>query len=223
MKFQKWFVPGLFSVCCLAAVIGSWALAQEKKDAPKKEATSKEAAVPEFKLPPGWTQADLQACIEAGTPGDMHALLTAGKGEWTGKCTMWMFPGADPMVSDVTSSVTSIMDGRFIKVEVKGDMPGMGPYHGVRVYGYDNAGKKFVSSWFDNHSTGIMQGQGELSKDKKTLSWKYNPMCPVTGKPTVMKDVETIVSDKERKLEAWATEPKSGKEYKMMQIDLVRK
>ena len=48
-------------------------------------------------------------------------------------------------------------------------------------------------------------------------------MCPVTGKPTVMKDVETIVSDKERKLEMWATEPKSGKEYKMMQIDFVRK
>ena len=218
MKFQKWFVPGLFSVCCLAAVIGSLALAQEKKDAPKKD-----AAPPEFKLPPGWTPADLQACMAAMTPGDMQEFLAAGKGEWTGKCTMWMFPGADPVTSDTTSSVTSIMDGRFIKVDVKGEFPGMGPYHGCGVYGYDNTAKKFVSSWFDNHSTGIMQGEGELSKDKKTLTWKYNPMCPITGKPTVMRDVETIVSDKERKLEAFATEPKSGKEYKMMQIDFVRK
>ena len=72
-------------------------------------------------------------------------------------------------MSDTTSSVTSIMDGRFIKVEVKGDMPGMGPYHGVGVYGYDNAAKKFVSSWIDNHSTGIMQGEGELSKDKDVV------------------------------------------------------
>ena len=71
MKFQKWLVPGLFSVCCLAAVIGSLALAQEK-NAPKKE-----AAPIEFKLPPGWTQADLQACMAAGTPGDMQQFLAA--------------------------------------------------------------------------------------------------------------------------------------------------
>ena len=30
------------------------------------------------------------------------------------------------------------MDGRFIKVEVEGEMPGMGPFHGFGIYGFDN-------------------------------------------------------------------------------------
>jgi hypothetical protein len=225
MKLQKWIVPGLFSACCVALVVGSLALAQEKKDPAKKDAPKEGAAglSADFKLPPGWTAEDLKACMIAGTPGKMQQLLAEGKGEWSGKCTMWMYPGAEPMVSDNTSTVTSLMDGRFTRVEVKGEIPGMGPYHGIGVYGYDNVSKKFVSSWIDNHSTGIMQGEGELSKDEKVLSWKYNHSCPITGKPTVMKEVETIISDKERKLEMWGADPKSGKEFKMMQIEMTRK
>jgi hypothetical protein len=218
MKFNKWLIPGLFSCACLAAIVASLALAQEKKEAPKKE-----GAQPEFKLPPGWTATDLQACIAAGTPGKMQEFLMAAKGEWSGKSTMWMYPGAEPVMSDTTSKVTSLMDGRYTRVEVNGEMPGMGPYQGIGVYGYDNVAKKFVSSWIDNHSTGITQGEGELSKDEKVLSWKCTHSCPVTQKPTVMKQVETVVSDKERKLEFWGIEPKSGKEFKMMQVEMTRK
>jgi hypothetical protein len=218
-KLSNWFAPGLFSVACVAALIASLSFAQEKEP-PKKDAPGLPA---DFKLPPGWTAADLQACMLAGTPGDMQKFLASGKGDWSGKSTMWMYPGAEPTVSDMTSTVTTIMEGRFTKVEVKGDMPGMGPYHGIGVYGYDNVGKKFVSTWIDNHSTGMMQGEGELSKDQKTLTWNYNFSCPLTQKPAVMKEVETIVSEKERKLEMWGNDPKSGKNFKMMQIELTRK
>lgn len=218
-KLSNWFAPGLFSVACVAALIASLSFAQEKEPA-KKEAAAPPA---DFKLPPGWTAADLQACMLAGTPGEMQKFLASGKGEWSGKTTMWMYPGAEPATSDTTSTVTTILEGRFTKVEVKGDMPGMGPYHGIGVYGYDNVGKKFVSTWIDNHSTGMMQGEGELSKDQKSLTWNYNYNCPLTQKPAVMKEVETIVNEKERKLEMWGNDPKSGKNFKMMQIDLTRK
>jgi len=218
MKVQQWFAPGLFSVCCVALMIGSLALAQEKKDPAKKD-----AAPPEFKLPPGWTEADMQKCILAGTPGKMQEFLAQGKGEWSGKNKMWMYPGAEPMSSDMTSTCTSLMDGRYSRVEVKGDMPGAGPFHGIGVYGYDNVSKKFVSSWIDNHSTGIMQGTGELSKDQKVLTWTCTHSCPVTEKPTVMKQVETFAGDNERKMEFWGIEPKSGKEFKMMEIVMTRK
>ena len=222
----RWLVPGLFSVACVAALITSLSFAQDKEGV-KKEAGKKEPAVPglpaEFKLPPGWTPQDMQACLLAGTPGEMQKLLADGKGDWTGKTTMWMFPGSEPMSCDTTSTVTTLMDGRYTRVEVKGDFPGMGPYHGIGVYGYDNVLKKFVSSWIDNHSTGIMQGDGELSKDKKQITWNYTHSCPVIGKPATMKEVETVVSEKERRLEMWGNEPKTGKNFKMMQIDLTRK
>ena len=220
MNARNWFAPGLFATACLALLICSLAWGQEKKETAKKEAA---AAPGDFKLPPGWTPADLERMMAAGTIGDMQKFLAAGKGEWSGKSTMWMFPGSEALVSDNTTSVTTLMDGRYTRVEVKGEIPGMGPFHGIGVYGYDNVSKKFVSSWIDNHSTGIMQGTGELSKDKKVLTWDYNCSCPLTEKPMKMREVETFVSENSRRMEMWGTDPKSGKEYKMMQIEMTKK
>ena len=177
----------------------------------------------DFKLPPGWTMEDMQACMLAGTPGKMQELLAKDAGEWTGKSTMWMGPEGEPMTSECTSTVTPIMDGRYIKVEMKGDMPGMGPYHGGGVYGYDNVSKKFVASWIDNHSTGIMQGEGELSDDGKSITWTNKFNCPLTKKPATMKEVDTVTGPNTKKLEMWGDDPKSGKNYKMMSIELTRK
>jgi hypothetical protein len=181
------------------------------------------AETAEMKLPPGWTEADMQACILAGTPGKMQAHLVKGEGEWTGKSKMWMVPDAEPMESECTSTITSMMDGRFVKCEMKGDMPGMGPYHGVGVFGFDNVSQKFVSSWLDNHSTGIMNGTGELSEDGKTLTWKYTYNCPVNKKPATLREIETITGPDTKTLEMYGSDPKSGKEFKMMLIEFTRK
>jgi hypothetical protein len=200
----------------LVVMVGSIAIATPSKDL-------KPASGPELELPPGWTEADMKACMVAGTPGKMHEHLAKGAGVWHGKTTMWMAPGAEPMTSDCTSTVTPMMDGRYIKVEMAGEMPGMGPYSGFGIYGFDNVSKKFVSTWVDNHSTGIMNGTGDLSPDGKTTSWTYNVNCPITGKPTVMREVETVTGPDTKTLEMFGTGPKGDKEYKMMRIELTKK
>jgi hypothetical protein len=123
----------LFIAASLAAALISLAAAQEAKKTGDK--TGKSAAQPEFKLPPGWTEADMQACMLAGTPGEMHKKLAADAGVWVGKNTMWMAPGAEPMVSDSKTTVTPILDGRFVRLEMAGEMPGMGPYNGFAISG----------------------------------------------------------------------------------------
>ena len=45
----------------------------------------------------GWTAADMEACMLAGTPGKMHEHLVQGAGKWLGKSTMWMGPGGEGM------------------------------------------------------------------------------------------------------------------------------
>jgi hypothetical protein len=216
MSYRKLIVPAFLAVASIAALVGSIAIAAAKKEsAPSDQA--------ETKLPPGWTMDDMKACIEAGTPGKMHELLAKDEGEWTGKTTMHMGPDGPPMTSDCTFSVTPIMDGRFVMVEMKGDMPGMGPYHGGGVYGYDNVSKKFVSSWVDNQGTGIMQGEGELSANGKTITWTYKANCPITKKLMTMKEVDTTTGPNSKKLEMWGDDPKTGKNYKMMTVELMRK
>ncbi len=220
----KWLLPSLVGLASLALVIGSIAIAQEGKKAGAKKPDAKPAAgAPEFKLPPGWTAEDMQACMAAATPGKNQEHLAKGVGVWTGKNTMWMAPGTEPVTTETTSTVTSIMDGRFIRVEVKGEIPGMGPFNGLGIYGYDNVAGQFVATWIDNHGTRMMQGKGELSADGKTLTFKYDHMCPLTKKPTTMRDVETITGPNTKTLEMFGSDPKTGKEFKMMRIEMTKK
>jgi hypothetical protein len=199
------------------ATVGSFAIADASKDAKKAEGDAAE-----LKLPPGWTMEDMQACIRAATPGEEHAGLAQEAGVWNGKTTMYM-PGAEPVTSECVSTITPIMDGRYIKCEIKGDMPGMGPFEGFGIYGYDNVSKKYVSSWIDNQSTGMMTGTGKLSDDGKVMTWKYDFNCPVTKKASIMREVETETGPNTRRLEMFGPDPKSGKEMKMMSIEFTKK
>ncbi len=202
----------LFAPILVAAAV----LAEE----PKSD-TSAEAKAPQ--LPPGWTEEDMQACILAGTPGKMHEHLRQGAGVWHGKSTMWMVPGAEPVESECVSTVSPIFDGRYTKCEIEGEMPGMGPFKGFGLYGFDNVSQKFVSTWIDNQGTGMMNGEGTLSEDGKVLSWDFTYNCPLTKKATRMREIETITGPDTKTLEMFGKDPKTGKEYKMMTIDFTKK
>ena len=216
MNFKKLLVPVLVAAVAGAAGVASIVTAQENKDA-------KATAIPEMKLPPGWTKEDMQACMAAGTPGKMHEFLLKDVGTWQGKNTMWMYPGGEPMKSESTTTVSAVMGGRYTKAEMAGEMPAMGPYNGMAVYGFDNVSKKFVCTWIDTMATGITTGEGELSADGKTLTWKLSFNCPVTGKPTPIREIDTITGANTKTVEMYTNDPKSGKEYKMMSMEMTRK
>ena len=194
--------------------------ATTKPAAPTAPAGGHEA----MKLPPGMTEADMQACAAAATPGPMHAKLAENVGVWTGKNTMWMTAQAEPMKTDSTCTISPMMDGRFFKCEWAGEMPGgMGPFNGFSIAGFDNVSKKFQSTWIDNCGTGMMTGTGELSSDGKTLTWTYNFTCPMNNKPTTMREVNRITGKDTRTMEMFAIDPKTGKEWKMLEVLMTRK
>ncbi|HEY3392201.1 MAG TPA: DUF1579 domain-containing protein [Lacipirellulaceae bacterium] len=210
------FVAGSIAAGCALAVVASLAIAETQN--------TQVAGQPEFKLPPGWTMEDMEACMLAGTPGEEHKKLAEAAGTWHGKVTMWMAPDTEPMpTSECTAKITPIMDGRFTKCEWTGEMPGMGPYNGFGITGFDNVSKKYTSIWIDNHGTGMMQGEGEQSADGKVLTLTYTQSCPITKKPAQIRSVETVTGPDTKTLEMFATEPKSGKEYKMMRAELTKK
>jgi len=219
MNYRKLIVPTFAAALGMATAVGAMALADGLKEKPAAAAPAGEQP----QLPPGWTEADMQACILAGTPGEMHKKLQESVGTWEGKNTMWMMPDAPPVTSEVKSTVTSMLDGRYIRIEMEGEMPGMGPYKGFGLMGYDNVTQKIVANWVDNHSTTIMNGTGEMSKDGKTTTVEYSYTCPVTKKPAKMREVETVTGPKTKVFEMHGTEPKSGKEYKMMRIEWTKK
>lgn len=176
----------------------------------------------DMQLPSGWTAEDMQAIMAAATPGKMHEHLVKDVGNWKVKTKSWMAPNTDAIESEGTSIVSPMMDGRYVKAEMAGEMPGMGSFNGFAIYGYDNITKQFVSSWIDNMATGIMNGTGELSADGKTLTWEYHGNCPITKKPIVMKEVDTTIDVNTKKMEMYGPYVKTGEEFKMMEIVLTR-
>lgn len=209
-----------------AVVSASIAVAQSSRENPKPSAANPQAqTMPEMPPPPpGWTAEEwgacMQACMEAGTPGENHALLAKSVGVWKGKTTTWMGPGAPPTDGECTTVITSILDGRFTKADITSTcdaMPGM-IFNGIGTYGYDNVTNAFQCTWLDNMSTTTMVGSGQLSSDKKTMTWVYKYTCPYTKKPMTMRQVEQHVNDNEVKIEFYMPDVKSGEEYKMMEI-----
>jgi hypothetical protein len=93
-------------------------------------------------------------------------------------------------------------------------------FKGRSTEAYDNAKKKFVSSWIDNMGTGIMLSEGTYDPSTKTFTYHANyDMAP--GVQTKIR--ETIkVTDKDHHLMEWF-EDRGGKEVKTMEIAYTRK
>ncbi len=216
MNCNRLFSVSLIAAVALVIVVGTIAIAQPAKE-------SNPAGAPEMQLPPGWTEADMQACMAAATPGKMHEHLAKSVGVWSGKSTMWMAPDTQPMNSECTAIYSPMMDGRFVKCEITGDMPGMGPFNGFGLYGFDNVAENFQATWVSNCGTGIMNGVGELSSDSKVMTWNFTYTCPITRKLDSLREIETITGPNSRTLESFGIDPKSGKEFKMMEIVFTRK
>ncbi len=178
------------------------------------------AGSPEQKHAEGMTP-EMEACMLAATPGPMHEHLAKSVGVWHGKTTMWMTPGAEPTKSECTSTITPMMDGRFIKCELVGEMMGS-PFNGFSITGFDNVSETFQSTWVDNFGTGMMVGKGALSSDATTLSWNFNYNCPNTKKPMVMREIERRTGPNTMTLEMFMPD-ENGKEFKMMEIAFTRK
>lgn len=169
-------------------------------------------------LPPGMTQEDMKAMMEAAQPGPMHEWLCADAGTWIGQCKMWMAPGMEPNVSTATLVQTPLLGGRFVEQRASGDMGEWGLFEGFGLIGYDNAKGEFQNTWADSMGTGMMHGTGTLSADKKVLTINSSYFCPMQKKVCSFRQTTTRNDDGTRTQEMWGVAPGSTEEHRMMEI-----
>ncbi len=104
--------------------------------------------------------AAMQEYMKLTQPGEPHKLLKSYVGTWDTVTKIWMGgPGSEPMTSTGSSVFTSVLGSRWIKEEHTGTMMGM-PYEGVGMMGYDNYKNLYVSTWFSNMGTEMLQMSG---------------------------------------------------------------
>ena len=154
------------------------------------------------------------------TPGDMHKLMASMDGKWDAEMTFWMTPDAPPTTHKSTSEVKTILGGRYQETVYKGKMDGM-DFEGHGTMGYDNAKKKFISTWIDNMGTGMMISEGTYDEASKSISMSGKSMDPSMGKELETRSVHKMVDDKHHVMEMFCTV--DGKEFKNMEIKLSKK
>jgi hypothetical protein len=167
----------------------------------------------------------MQAMMSAGTPGEMHAKLANYAGTWKLTNTMWMSEGSEPMQSDGTIVTTMEMDGRYAASTYQGQMPGMGMFEGRGIIGFDNSRQQFVGTWYDNFSTGMMQGVGTPRSDAgggMTIDWVYTYFCPITKGMATMRQTDMMPDANTMVMEAFMRDPNTGVEYRGMRMECTR-
>ncbi len=167
-------------------------------------------------------QAMMDKMAKAATPGTQHALLTAMAGDWTRTVKLQMDPSKPVQESQSTSSITVLMDGRYIQETISGQWGGM-PYRGMGLYGFDNVSGKYVSTLIDNMGTGFMTCVGTADPSGKVIHWDATMNDPVSGRPATSRMVTTVIDDDHHTLEMFSVPPGAKKERKIMTIDYVRK
>jgi hypothetical protein len=172
----------------------------------------------------------MQQMMELSKLNENHKLLTSLDGTWTYTVKMWMTPdpSSKPQESKGVAIRKSIMDGRFVEMDVTGkmQMPGAGEkmqemtFKGHGLEGYDNVKKKFTGTWVDNMGTGIMMAEGDYDPASKT----FNYTGELEVMPGMKQKIHEVVklTDKDHMLFEWY-ENHGGQEAKTMEIDYTRK
>ena len=164
----------------------------------------------------------MKAWMEYGTPGEHHELLANRVGQWTLEGKMWETPDGEPQPFTGTSTIKSVMGGRFFleKIEGPGFM-GMPPFEGRSVFGYDNLTNTYFSFWFDNMMTGVMRYEGTPSGDGKTIHYTVDVPDLMAGKYKKVRAIDKMIDEDHGVFTMYDTTA-DGDEFKSMEINVTR-
>ena len=162
--------------------------------------------------------------MEISSPNENHKVLESLIGEWDHVVKWWDSPEMEPQVSKGSSKTSWIMGGRFIQQDVEGEAMGQ-PFQGMGITGYDNVAKKYISTWIDTMSTGMMKGSGQYDAATNTLTEEGIYSCPFKGDDTdkAYKTVITFVDENTYTYEMYSTGPMGGDVFRTMEITYTKK
>ncbi len=203
MKTQA--VKGMLWTAC-AALFATTVIADDgKQDKPRPTAEQ---------------QAEMDAYVQAGTPGAPHAALALAAGSYDVKLKSWYEAGGEPVEETGTATRQMILGGRVLVESLDASMMGA-PFTGHGMSGYDNVSGKYWSTWMDNFSTGLMVSHGTCNAmGACEFSGSWND--PIKKGPVTARMTSRWSSLKTQVFEMFGP-GKDGREMKMMEIIYTKK
>ncbi len=155
---------------------------------------------------------EMQACIDAGTPGEAHRRLDVLVGQWNAEYTIWMAPDQPPMISRGTVTRDWVLGGRFVRESVEATSD-WGTFNGTGYLGYSNIDGVYQNVWLDSMSTGVYLETATLNPQTGIFSSFATHRDPATGKLAVMRGEYNISNPNRQTYVGYLTGP-DGKEFK---------
>ncbi len=202
---KRTYLGGIGAVC--AAIIVSAGLLAQDKENPYGEMSPDQEAM-------------MKAWKEYATPGKEHAELAKKVGEWSLDLKMWHELGGEVQISQATSIIKPIMDGRYFLETVTSEYMGR-PFEGRSISGFDNLTKKYFTVWFDNMGTGLATYTGTASGEG-TIHYSVEMPNPQTGQYETGHATDKLVSNDEYIFMMYRKAP-NGEEFLTMEITGTRK
>ena len=157
--------------------------------------------------------------LEVATPGPMHTWLENLEGKWSGTATETGFDGKS--VESVCSINNTMRYHRFLESTYQGKSMGK-QFYGQGTLGYNNAAKKFESTWYDNQGTGTIFMTGAADSAGKVVTLSGSTIDPTSGKNMPMACVYTITSSNSYKMRVFAPNAATGKEENWLTCNFTR-
>jgi len=153
-------------------------------------------------------------------PGPIHKWLASFTGSWEANVISYMDP-TKPDTSKLTQTYSMILNGLYQEAKLTGTMMGM-PFEGRSINAYDNAKKKFQTTWIDIYSSGFTYMTGDYDSTSNTLNLKGTQPNPSNGTDMNIREVMKIIDKDTYTLEMYGGSP-GGKEIKYMEGTFKRK
>lgn len=213
----------IYSTLVLALIACGGDKKEDKNEEPATGTTKTEEAKVEEEAPAAMPDSAtmMKNWNDYMTPAEMHTMIAKYNGKFTAEVSMWMTPDGPPTKSTGIADNKMILGGRYQESYYKGEFNGM-PFEGRNILGYDNAKKKFVTTWIDNMGTGVMMYEGTWDEGKKAILFTGKMVDPMTHMECEMRETFTFVDDNTQVMESWC-KCKGMPEYKSMEIKYTRK
>jgi Protein of unknown function (DUF1579) len=162
-----------------------------------------------------------QAMPPAPKPGPEHQILKQDEGTWDATVEIFAAPGTPPLTSKGVETNIVGCGGLCLITDFKGEMMPGQPFHGHGTTAYNPAKKKYVGSWTDSMSTGLLVGESTYDAAAKSATgWMEGP--DMTAQVTKMKSVVDYKDADTRVFSMYGPGP-DGKEALSMRMTLKRR
>lgn len=179
------------------------------------------ASADELKLPQSPDEM-VKAMSAVGKPGADHAKLEPLAGSWNYTCKFWLDPSKPPLESTGTIERKWVLGGRFLEERIAGTgFDGKPGFEGIGLIGYDNAQKKYTSTFACSMGTGVCSGHGSCDDSGTKFTFHTEAYCPIMKKVVKGRDEFRIEGDDKVVMESYHDE--GGADRKMMEIVAVRR